>query len=258
MHFFRSLTFLAALPLLGQQFEVASIKVSNPPPEKRGSSSMNTGGGGVRATNYSVFQLILQALGAQSYQLSGGPSWVRDDRFDIVARNDGAEERVPPGDVSRQEAQIARHRARLRNLLETRFQLVLREEVKELPVYSLTVDKGGPKLKEAEPKGGTSINNGNGAGSIKGEGLTMARICTALGSVLQRPVVDETGLTGAYDLELKYSTDEAMAGKEKAIEDITGPTIFTAVRESLGLRLTGKKGPVKTWVIERVEKPSEN
>jgi len=86
----------------------------------------------------------------------------------------------------------------------------------------------------------------------------MARICTALGSVLQRPVVDETGLTGAYDLELKYSTDEALAGKEKTIEDITGPTIFTAVRESLGLRLTGKKGPVKTWVIERVEKPSEN
>jgi len=256
----RWLTFIATLPVFAQQFEVASIKVSNPPPDRRNSSSISNSEGGFRATNTSLNQLILYALDAQSYQLSGGPAWARDDRFDVTAKNDEVEQKdIPLQDTSRQEERIRKIRYRLRDLLETRFQLVLREEEKELSIYALTADKGGPKMKiAAEPRGNMNTNSSNGAASIKGEGVTMPRLCTILSSMLGRPVIDETGISGAFDIELKYSTDEAVAGKEKALEDITGPTIFTALRETLGLRLTGRKGPVKTWVIERVEKPGEN
>ena len=257
----RFAVFVVAGPLLGQQYtyEVASIKPSNPSPEERYSSSFSTGGNGLRATNKSLFALICLALGAQDFQISGGPGWVKDARFDINAKNDVAEDAdIPLTDRKNKEAREARIRSRVRHLLEERFQLILREEVKELPVYALTVDKPGPKLKVAtDAKGHMGSTQGSGGGSLSGEGISLETFCVTLGDILERPVIDETGLDGFYDIEIKYSLDNS-AGKNGALADVTGPSIFTAIRETLGLRLTGKKGPVKTWVIEKAEKPTEN
>jgi uncharacterized protein (TIGR03435 family) len=207
-----------------------------------------------------AFQLIRMALQAQDYQLSGGPGWLRDARWDINAKNDVAEEaEIPSEDRKARQAVAARIRSRIINLLEDRFHLVLREEMKELSAYVLSVDKGGPKVKvAAEAKGSVSSNSGAGAGSLRADGITMANLCENLSGILERPVVDETGLAGFYDLELKYALDNSATGKEAGTDGVTGPSIFTAVRESLGLRLTGRKATVKSWVIVSADKPDEN
>jgi uncharacterized protein (TIGR03435 family) len=258
----RWILFAAALPALAQQFkfEVASIKPSNPPAERRNSSSTNTGGNGLRATNVTAFQMIRMALHAQDYQLSGGPGWLRDSRWDINAKNDAAEEaELPREDRVSEHARYLRLRGRILNMLEDRFHLVLREETKELPAYILSVDKGGPRLKAVSaPKGSVNSNSGAGGGFLRAEGISIENLCENLSGILERPVVDETGLNGFYDLELKYSLDNSATGKEDGTDGVTGPSIFTAVRESLGLRLTGRKATVKSWVIVSAEKPDDN
>jgi uncharacterized protein (TIGR03435 family) len=260
------LAFLLALPLCGQEstFEVASVKPSQ---SRDSGSGIRNGRGGMQTKNTSLQELIRYALAAQDFQITGGPSWIKDARFDVNATNDRAEEAlVSPGDVKNNEARIARIRARLLHLLEARFQLQLREEQREVPVYALGVEKGGARLKAApEPVGNVNLNRGNGAGSLSAKGVTMGRLCDVLSTIVERPVTDETALEGAFDVELKYSLD--LAGPNAAGQDAgaTGkevaqafPSLFTAVKEQLGLRLTSKKGLATTWVVVRAEKPEEN
>jgi uncharacterized protein (TIGR03435 family) len=261
MRYLRCVISLAALALVAQDhtFEVASIKPSNPAPGRSGSSSIDTGGGGLRASNVSAFELLEMALGAHDYQISGGPAWLRDDRYDIVAKNDTAEEGdLSPENIKGREARSLRMRSRIRALLADRFGLVLREQVKELPVYSLTVDKGGSRLKAVGAKGSINTRRSDGVGVIRAEGIPLESLCKALGGILDRPVIDETGLTGFFDIDVKYSLDNSAVPREGATEELTGPSIFTVVREALGLRLTGSKATVKSWVIVSADKPDEN
>ena len=231
------------------KFEVASIRPST---TERRSSNIHTDQAGMRTDNTSLFELIQFAYGIQGYQLSGAPGWVRDLRFNINAKYDQAEEDLGPKDRDRQVTQQMRIQARVRRLLAERFQLKLREEIKELPVYGLVIDKGGHKLKTAEnPRGDINTNNNNGTGKMHGEGVPVKQLTGALSGHLGRPVNDETGLNGLYDFEMGWSDNNAA-------DAAAGPTIFSAVREQLGLRLDAKKGPVVTYVIERAEKPSEN
>ncbi|MCU1327082.1 MAG: hypothetical protein JWN34_2452 [Bryobacterales bacterium] len=256
----RCAVFFASLPLLAQQytFEVASVKPSNPPSDKRNWSSFDTAGNGLRATNVSAMQLIRLALNAQDYQISGGPGWLRDDRFDVTTRNDVTEADIPRSDRKGQQAQVARMQSRVRHLLEERFGLVIREQMKELPAWVLTVDKGGLKLKASEStKGNIRAESGKAGASLRAEGISIDNLCEHLAGVLERPVVDETGLDGVYDFELKYALETSATGKEGGDENL-GPSLFTAVRETLGLRLTAKKASVKSWVIESIRKPTEN
>lgn len=254
------LALLAAAPLFAQEFtfEVASIKPTGSPGH---GTSIWTNETGFRTENTALIALIRFAYNAQDYQVLGAAGWVKDDGWDINAKNEVAEvDKVPLQDRKSQEARTERMRSRVRHMLEERFQLKVRQEEKQLPIYSLTVDKAGLKATAVkEPKGNMSNNRSNSSGSIKAEGITMDRLCQTLGNILERPVVDETGLEGFYDVELKYSLDTSAAGKDSApAEDVAGPSIFTALREQAGLRLTGKKGPVATWVVEKVEKPGEN
>jgi uncharacterized protein (TIGR03435 family) len=262
MRFLMYLAFVAASPLVGQQFtfEVATIKPSHPTAADQNHSSMNNDGGSFRATNVTLQRLIEYALGVQSYQVSGGPGWVRADHFDLTARNERSEEAaLSAAELHDGEATINRIRSRLRNLLETRFQLVLREETKELPVYALTADRAGSKLKKsAETSGNVSMNSGIGGAILEGFGMSMPRFCTVLGSILGRPVVDETGIDGFYDIQLKYAPEDVVTAREGALDSASLPSIFTTVREVLGLRLSGRKGPVATWVVTAAEKPTEN
>ncbi|MBI2687451.1 MAG: TIGR03435 family protein [Acidobacteria bacterium] len=233
----------------GYRFEVASIRPAAP--GYGSSTSINTNNSRLTTRNASLFSLITFAYRVQSYQVIGAPDWARDDRYDIAAKYDTAEEAgIPASDQKRQETRNDRISARMRNLLAERFQLKLREDTKELPIYGLVEDRGGHKLKpEPQGSGSMNVNQNNGNGTLRGEGVPVNRLATTLSGILGRPVVDETGLTELYAMDLKWSSEAA---------NESGPSLFTALREQLGLKLESKKGPVTIYIVERVEKPSEN
>ncbi len=134
----------------------------------------------------------------------GGPGWARDARFDILASTGQSD-----SDVKTQAERIARIPARLRHLLEDRFQLQLHEEQREMPVYGLGVEKGGVRMKAAGPLGNVNLNGGAAGSTLSGKGMTMPRLAEILSGIANRPVNDETGLDGAYDIELQYSLEMA-------------------------------------------------
>jgi uncharacterized protein (TIGR03435 family) len=244
--------FLAAPCSLGQEsvFEVASVKPSQSARES--SSIHNEPGGRFEATNTTLAVLIQYALATQAYQVVGGPGWIRDVRFDIQATAGQSDSGVKNAE------RFARIRGRIRRLLEDRFQLQLREEQREMPVYGLEVEKGGARMKPAEPLGNVNMNGGAAGSTLSGKGMTMPRLAEVLSGIASRPVYDETGLSGAYDLELKYSPDMAAPGAGAEAKDSSYPSLFTALKEQLGLRLTGKKGTAPVWVVVRAERPGEN
>ena len=162
----------------------------------------------------------------------------------------------------------------IQSLLAERFKLKVSHETKDLPVYALLVAKNGSKLQEAKP-GETYPNGGHpgfgtiDAGQLKGEGIPISAargmsLVFLLSDQLARPVLDQTGLNGKYDIELKWTPDQSPGaialGPEggNSASDSSGPTIFTALQEQLGLKLAPTKGPVKIIVIDHIEKPSEN
>jgi uncharacterized protein (TIGR03435 family) len=249
-----ALFLLTALGAWGQGpvFEVASVKPSQ---SMREGSSIRNQPGRFETENATLFKLIQYALPAQDFQVVGGPAWIRDARFDILASTGQSD-----SDVKNQAERFARIRARLRHLLEDRFQLQLREEQREMPVYSLEVDKGGVRMQTAAPLGNVSLGGVPAGSTMSGKGMTMPRLAEILSGIAGRPVHDETRLDGAYDVELKYSMEMAAPDAGLATKDSLAafPSLFTALKEQLGLRLTGRKGTAPVWVVVRAEKPGDN
>jgi uncharacterized protein (TIGR03435 family) len=194
-------------------------------------------------------------LPAQDFQVVGGPSWINDARFDIAATTG-----QPDSDVKNQAERMARIRSRLRHLLEDRFQMQLREEQREMQVFALQVDKNGIRMKAADPLGNVNMNSGAAGSTLSGKGMTMPRLSEILSGLAGRPVNDETGLGGAYDTELKYTLELAASEPGAPVKEssLAYPSLFTALKEQLGLRLSGKKGTASVWVVVRAEKPTEN
>lgn len=242
------------------EFEVASIK---PTPTTGGMErTMRVGiqmseGGRVTMSGVTVKLLLQQAYGVRDFQIVGGPAWMGTDRYDIAAKADGA-------------ATNEQMKLMLQSLLADRFKLQFRRETKELPTYALVVAKGGPKLtKSAEsdapdkPKGRGMMRMGRGMIDVKD--VPIASLATQLSQVLGRSVIDKTELAGNYDYKLEWTPDEAQGGMfgrpeahGEAHAESTGPTLFTALQEQLGLKLESTKGPVETMIIDGVEKPTEN
>jgi uncharacterized protein (TIGR03435 family) len=153
-------------------------------------------------------------------------------------------------------------------------------ETKTLPVYELMIAKEGSKLKEATPgdtytngiKGPDGVAHGGmmrmGRGEVTGQALPVESLVNMLSRQLQRTVIDKTGLTAKYDFTLQWTeegptpmfkgSDGGSQQRADAAPDATGPSIFTALQEQLGLRLQPAKGPVETLVVDHVEMPSEN
>jgi uncharacterized protein (TIGR03435 family) len=230
-------------------FEVASVK-----PNKTGQrgGQLNTEPGRLTITNMPLRVCIKTAFGLQDYQLSGGTASVEDERYDIVAKADGAV----------QDDQLM---LMLRRLLADRFKLRRHTESKEMQAFSLVVGKNGPKLHEVEPAGKDWARNG--VGSIEGQEVSMARLAAILAGRLGLPVVDLTGIKGVFDLKLSWTPGPATVrnpaeNKEspsvESMSDPSGPSIFSALQEQLGLRLEARKVPVEIIVIDHVERPSEN
>jgi uncharacterized protein (TIGR03435 family) len=228
---------------------VASIKPSDP---NATGSSIWSDNGALNATNQTVRSLITVAWRIRDFQLAGGPGWVSSDRYNILAKPAPAETAAP--DAKKRDGIWE---ARIQSLLAERFGLVVHKETKEGEIYLLTVAKGGPRVKEFTTLGdkqGISSNRGR----VQGFAAPMPMLAEHLSEIVGRPVIDRTNLTGKYDWKLEWTPDSMTAGADALPQSGAGPTIFTAVQEQLGLKLETSKGPIDMWMIDKVDRPSEN
>jgi uncharacterized protein (TIGR03435 family) len=252
-------------------FDVVSVK-----PNKSDDGMMRTmfKPDGYSGTNVPLKLLIQMAYGIRQDLISGGPGWVESTGYDFDAKVAG-----PDVDALKKLSPEQR-RSMLQPALADRFKLKVHTETKQLPVYELVVAKGGSKLKEASP-GDTYANGIKGPdgtsrpgmmrfspGQLTAQAVPMTSLTNLLSQQLHRTVLDKTGLTGKYDLELNWTPDQGADPMFKGADgaqpraepapDSSGPSIFTALQEQLGLKLQSGKGPVETLVIDHVEMPSEN
>jgi uncharacterized protein (TIGR03435 family) len=138
----------------------------------------------------------------------------------------------------------------LQALLADRFKLKIHHETKEQAVYALVVAKGGFKMKTS-PADAPSMSTGSN-GRYTATAMAIGGLMGGLMGSVDRFIVDKTGLTGSYNFTLKWTPD----GQEETVE--SGPPLFTALQEQLGLKLELAKAPIDTIVVDHIEKPSEN
>jgi uncharacterized protein (TIGR03435 family) len=215
-------------------FEAASVKL---PPGQDGFTSFRADGTDrFTATNTPLELLIEMAFGVDDTRISAG-RWLGPERYDVVAK---AEDGVR---LTQEELQ-----PRLRQLLEERFKLTLHRETKDVPGFALVVAKGGPKLRKRSGSLDPPIIY---PGGLRSGDWSMESLAWGLSRPLRQPVVNETAIEGAFDIELTYTGD--------ADTNSPLPSIFTALREQLGLRLEPRKVPVEILVIDHLEKvPTQN
>jgi bla regulator protein blaR1 len=248
-------------------FEVATIKPSDP---KADGSSMLMNGTSFNAQNMPLFNVVAFAYDARSdSQVIGAPDWVKNVRFDIHAKEDPATaealQKLSP-EESRKQIELM-----LQALLAERCHLKIVRETGERPVYALVVKTGGILLKASdtaslpehsaqnEPKLMQHGIRMNGQGNLQGMSVSTEILADVLAHMPEaegRPVIDRTGLTGNYDFTLKWTPD--MPGPGGPPPDSSGPTLFTALQEQLGLKLEPQKGTVEVLRIESIERPGEN
>jgi uncharacterized protein (TIGR03435 family) len=255
-------------PAAAPVFQVASIR-PNTSGETRQGVRFYPPSDRVTVTNLTLRGLIRNAYQLQDDQIAGGPGWLDSDHFDIVANGDG--------NHSPQDKWLM-----MRALILERFKLETHNETRQLPVYALVIAKSdgtlGPKLRRVDPDctaprtpppaGPPDRNQPNqcgalyaGPGSVNFRGVLMGDLVRfGLASRLGRTVIDRTGLTGRFDLDLEFdSTDRLQASPNAADTSVdSGPSITTALQEQLGLKLQAEKGPVELLVIDRAEHPVED
>ncbi len=246
------------------------------------------------AENVTLKLLMEQAYDVRDFQISGAPGWFDSEHYDVDAKpEDSGNANQDPRKMTEGQRQAMQDRLRqmIQSLLADRCKLAFHRESKDLPVYILTVAKNGPKLQPAKkdetsaamtpppdaarPSGDKSVPYKGrmmrmGRGQINAQEVPLQFLADSLSRQLGRTVIDKTGLTGTYDFTLTWTPDESQGqmfkgapeGKETGDSapppDASGPTIFTAIQEQLGLKLESQKGPVEILVIDHVERPGEN
>ena len=232
------------------RFEVASIKAANPSAPRGGrlaAPPINTKPGLLTARNANLKQLIGGAYTLESYRIWGGPGWIDSAGFDVDAK-------------STDSANRDRLLLMLQALLAERFQLRFHREKKELAGYDLVVEKGGPKFHALKP-GADSGPNKTDHMRLK-DPASLATYLTRLSS--DQPVIDKTGLTGQFDIDLDISkiAQEAAPGEQTADPIATRERMFqataNALPDELGLKLVPARAPVEIFVIDHVEKAGAN
>jgi uncharacterized protein (TIGR03435 family) len=247
-------------------YDVASIKPGKPD----SGSTLLFRLDGFTAKGMTLKSLIKEAYGIEDDQLLGAPGWLNTQTYDIEAKVDG------PEVAALERLSEDQRKAMFQLFLRERFQLKVHLETKELPILALVIAKNGPKLQEAKPgdtypdgiKGPDGKPGGRagmmmwGDGRLTGQGISIASIVQPLTQQLNRTVLDQTGLAGKYDVELRWTPDHTSApntGPESGIAaESPTPSIFTAIQEQLGLKLESHKAPVEVLVIDHVEAPSAN
>jgi uncharacterized protein (TIGR03435 family) len=232
-------------------------------------------GGRINLTNMTLKGMIGFAWDVQAFQISGSLSWLDSVRYDVTAKPD----RNPkPGEIP----------AMVQALLADRFQLAVHRGTQELPIYALVLarkdGKLGPGLTvskegsctpfdtsrpQQRPQPGTAPRRTCGNSSVNPSrlsaiGIPIVNLVPMLEMVLERTVVDRTGLTGNFDVGMEWIPNETQAMRwpsdlpKPPQSDIAGPSLFAAIQEQLGLKLESAKGPVEVVVIDHAEKPSDN
>jgi uncharacterized protein (TIGR03435 family) len=233
-------------------FEVATIKPSNP---DRQGKILTIKGRQVITINTTLNDLIVFAYGIHAKQIVGGAPWMESEKYDVTGQ--------PEGQGMPSERQL---RAMLQKLIEDRFKFTTHRETRELPAYVLVVASGGPKLtkNDSNPDGLPGLFF-RGLGVLPVTNATMKDFAGVMQlAVLDRPVVDKTGLEGRYDFTLTWTPDETQfAGfgvriPPPSTDPNAPPALFTAIQEQLGLKFESQRAPVEVLVVDRVEKPSEN
>jgi len=253
------------------EFAVTSVK-----PNHTGCcTTYGAGNGGSGGKNVTLKILIAFAYRIQQFQVSGGPRWIDSDRFDVEGKAEDL--RTDPDQL----------RLMLQSLFEDRFKLKVHRETKPSAVYALVLGKGGPKIKlsrDQSPENvdgpsppGAGPNHGAiriGVGNLVGNAVTLSWFATMLSQRIDRLIVDKTNLPGRFDIQLQWTPSPGenpfdpggnrlpptiidMSGKT-VLADPSGPSIFSAIQEQLGLKLESAKAPVELLVIDHVEKPSVN
>lgn len=221
-------------------FEVASVRIQKDVDPNHLNSHWSDRPGKWTATGVRLRDIIQRAYSVKSYQITG-PEWLTSERYDIAAE-------WPP-DTSKEQFPLM-----LQSFLSDRFKLSLHREQKVLPVYALQVARNGPKLQAAPADGHNSMHSNNGHWT--GQHISMASLAETLSNQTSRPVLDKTGLNGFFNFEFQFTPDN---GRADANSSDTGPSIFTAVEEQLGLKLVPEKDAIDILIVDHLEKvPTEN
>lgn len=237
------------------EFEVASIKPNN----TNERMDYLVRGDRLFGKNMPAKGWIQIAYGLKGFQVVG-PEWISTEKFDIDARR--AESASPSG------MQMS---LMLQSLLADRFKLTLHREMRQLPVYDLVISRGGLRMKPSKdqtlwvgdfPDGspdGRPLTGGGptelAPGRFLGEAISMTMFVNLLAGPLDRQVINKTGLTGRFDIDLRYAPE---SGQASTATDTSTPSFFTALQEQLGLRLESAKAPVEVLVVDHIERPDSN
>ena len=243
------------------RFDVISVK---PNKTANAVSRVRLDADGLAAENVTVHMLLLESYQLNEDQLVGEPSWTKTERFDIEAKVAG------PDVAKLAKLSTKDRRSMFRQVLADQFHFTTHAETKQLPVYVVTVAKGGPKFKQHMPDPAhPERENGSGwfnwsRGKLVAKGPTMSYFLFALSLELGRTFVDKTGLSGKYDFSLEWTPDDMAAsplasanGTQPVVGD-SAPSIFTAIQEQLGLKLVPVHGQLDRIVIDSINKPSPN
>lgn len=243
----------AQQPAAALEFDAVSVKPSNPN-SSNGTVVEVTPSGRLHVANATLKDLIETAYDIRSFQIEGGPKWADATRYDVEA-TPGA----PTQSAAAPQAGWTDVRFEVQAMLKDRFQLQLHRDTRIGPIYSLVIAKGGIKSSGLSATQSPQKGINAGQGTMLGEAASMTQLAYKLSRLLQRHVVDNTGLEGNYDFKLQWTPDLGSPAPDgQTGEDSSGPSLFTAIREQLGLRLEATKGPVDVVVIDHVDRPSEN
>jgi uncharacterized protein (TIGR03435 family) len=232
--------------------EVATIKPSDP---NRPGKLFSFKGQDVITINTTISDIITMAYDLHPRQIVGAPAWIESDKYDIEAKPD------VPG-----QPNVAQMKIMLQKLLADRLELKFHREKRELSVYALTVTKTGKKFNKSErdPNGNSGLFFGAPRVTLNVTNATMGQFTNLLqAAVLDKPVVDQTGLTEKYDFVVKFTPDPGMmqglgGGPPPADNVDAPPDLFTAIQQQLGLKLESTKAPADVLVLDHIEKPSAN
>ena len=259
----------ASEPKALSTFEVVSIRPHHREPDELAHTGFTPDG--FMSTNTPLYVVLIVAYdlrdptligtqpGGHLSRIPGAPEWTYSDLYDIVAK-------VSESDIAalkglNLEERNSRMRAMLQNLLADRFSLKVHTEFRSAPAYDLVVASRGPKNMKLEPDSETPQLDWTGRTHIRVHAFAVAGLAKPiLTARMGCPVTDKTGLTGKYDFTLDWSEDAVpITGPEGvAPPEPSGPSIFTALQEQLGLKLVPTKAPMESIVVDHIERPSEN
>ncbi|WP_263378122.1 TIGR03435 family protein [Granulicella paludicola] len=236
-------------------FDVSTMKPNH---SEDGSVNVNWGENTYTAKNVQVDSLLSVAFGVREDLITGLPAWAKSMHFDIVAKATELDPETVKKLTREQRRELMQ--GMILHLLEERFHVKTHTEMKELPVYDLVIAKGGIKFDGAGKKLGVEGCKGwmmSSDNDMKLQCVPIDMLASNLEYRAERTIIDKTGLPKdvGYDMELKWRRETEGAASDA---DLQLPTLFDALQEQLGLKLESSKGPVKTLVVDQMEKPTEN